>query len=117
MSDTKIAASFRVSLTALLPKQADRRSSRAWAWCASMLRFGEGVEAESASLRVDPSVYPRHGELITHAEGGNRPWPSLGRRSRVNRPAEADPKPLARAAQLPILTIPQPCCGGSQPIA
>jgi hypothetical protein len=32
MSDTKIAASFRVSLTALLPKQADSRVAVALAW-------------------------------------------------------------------------------------
>src|SRR5262249_20112118 len=36
-----------------------------------MLRWDD-VEAESASLRVDPSVYPRLVELTTHAEGGNR---------------------------------------------
>jgi hypothetical protein len=32
MSDTKIAASLRVSLTALVPKQADSRVAVAWAW-------------------------------------------------------------------------------------
>jgi hypothetical protein len=32
MSATKIAASFRVSLTALLPKQPDSRVAGAWAW-------------------------------------------------------------------------------------
>jgi hypothetical protein len=70
MSDTKIAASFRVSLTALLPKQANSRVAVGWAWCASMLRSEDGVEAGSASLRVDRPVYPRRDELITRAEGG-----------------------------------------------
>ena len=32
MSATKIAASFRVSLTALLPKQPDSQVAVAWAW-------------------------------------------------------------------------------------
>jgi hypothetical protein len=35
-----------------------------------MLRFGEGVEAESASLRVDRPVYPRRFEHIIVDEGG-----------------------------------------------
>jgi hypothetical protein len=47
--------------------------------------------------RVDWPVYPRHIELITHAEEGNRQLAILGRRSRVNRLAEADPKALAMA--------------------
>jgi hypothetical protein len=37
MSATKIAASFRVALTALLPKQADGRSRRLSHGCTSML--------------------------------------------------------------------------------
>jgi hypothetical protein len=41
-----------------------------------MVRFHaaleEGVEAGSASLRVDPSVYPRRVELITVDEDWNR---------------------------------------------
>jgi hypothetical protein len=41
----------------------------AWAWRASMLRFGEGVEAGSASPRVDWPVYPRHVEHSTIGEG------------------------------------------------
>ena len=32
MSATKIAANFRVSLTALLPRSPDRRVAVAWAW-------------------------------------------------------------------------------------
>jgi hypothetical protein len=34
-----------------------------------MLRVEEGVEAESASLRFDPSVYPRRVDYNTVAEG------------------------------------------------
>jgi hypothetical protein len=71
MSDTKIAASFRVSLTALVPKPADLRVAVALAWCASVLRSEESVEAESASLRVG-SRRPIHAllEHNTVGEGG-----------------------------------------------
>ena len=56
----KTAARFRVSLTALLPKQARSRwlEHGALPCCA-----GDDVEAESASLRVDRPVYPRRVEL------------------------------------------------------
>jgi hypothetical protein len=48
MSDTKIAASFRVSLTALMPKRADSRVAVAWAWLHYHAALKEGVEAGSA---------------------------------------------------------------------
>jgi hypothetical protein len=59
MSATKIATSFRVSFMALIA-EVDRSPSRGR---LSMGRFHaaleEGVEAESASLRVDRPVYRR----------------------------------------------------------
>jgi hypothetical protein len=79
MSATKIAASFRVSVTALVPKHPDSAVAVAWAWCASMLRLRNGVEAESASLRVDRPVYPRRLKHNTVAEGGIDDGPRLAR--------------------------------------
>src|SRR6516225_7588020 len=68
-SDTKIAASFRVSLTALVPKP-DHRSQMAWArlhYHAALRRtWKQGVQAP----RVDWPVYPRRAELSTAGEGG-----------------------------------------------
>jgi hypothetical protein len=69
--DTKIAASFRVSLTALMPKP-DHQSQMARAWLhihAALARtWKQGVQV----LRVDWPVYPRRAEHNTVAEGGNR---------------------------------------------
>ena len=58
MSDTKIAASFRVSLTALMPKSPDRRSvAGSWLHYHAALRrtWKQGVQTP----RVDWPVYPR----------------------------------------------------------
>ena len=69
MSATKIAASFRVSLTALAPKP-DHWSQMAWArlhYHAALRRtWKQGVQAP----RVDPSVYPRRFEHNTLTKGG-----------------------------------------------
>ena len=97
MSATKIAASFRVSLTALMPRSPDRRVAVAWAWLRFHAALGKTWKQGMQAPRVDWPVYPRHIELITHAEEGNRQLAILGRRSRVNRLAEADPKALAMA--------------------
>jgi hypothetical protein len=98
MSATKIAASFRVSLTALMPRSPDRRVAGAWAWlhyhAALRKTWKQGMQAP----RVDWPVYPRRVELITHAKGGNRQLADFSAAEAVsNRPAEADPKALARA--------------------
>jgi hypothetical protein len=70
MSATRIAASFRVSLTALLPKQPDRRVAVAGAWLRFHAALEEGVEAGSAALRVNWPVYPRRVDHNTVMEGG-----------------------------------------------
>jgi hypothetical protein len=68
MSDTKIAASFRVSLTALAPKQADRRVAVACAWlhyhAALRWTWKQGMQAP----RVDRPVYPRRVDYSTLAK-------------------------------------------------
>ena len=69
MSDTKIAASFRVSLTALMPSR-QVAESRWLEHGALPCCAGDDAEAESASLRVDPSVYPRRVDHNTVTEGG-----------------------------------------------
>jgi hypothetical protein len=79
MSDTKIAASFRVSVTALLPKQADLRVAVAWAWLHYHAALRKTWKRGMQAPRVDRPVYPRLVELITHAEGENRRLPPLAR--------------------------------------
>src|SRR6516164_8645440 len=68
-SDTKIAASFRVSVTALAPKP-DHRSQMAWArlhYHAALRRtWKQGVQAP----RVDRPVYPRRVEHNTVVKEG-----------------------------------------------
>jgi hypothetical protein len=66
MSATKIAATFRVSLTAPTPRSPGRGglSIAALPCCA-----GDDVEAESAFLRVDRPVYPRRAERSTVGDG------------------------------------------------
>jgi hypothetical protein len=70
MSATKIAASLRVSLTALAPKQADRRVlvARAWLHYHAALRktWKQGMQAP----RIDRPVYPRHVDHNTVTGGG-----------------------------------------------
>jgi hypothetical protein len=56
-----------------------------------MLRFEEGVEAESASLRVDRPVYPRRIEHSTVGEG------AIDARCRV-RPVSASRQPQDHVA-------------------
>ena len=69
MSATKIAASFRVSLTALSPKQADRRVAVALAWCASMLRLRKAWKREAHPRVSARDAYPRRLKHNTVAEG------------------------------------------------
>ena len=70
MSAARIAASFRVSVTALAPKQAEARVALAWAWlhyhAAPRRTWKQGVQAP----RVDRSVYPRRVEHNTLTKGG-----------------------------------------------
>jgi hypothetical protein len=70
MSATKIAASFRVSLTALVPKEADSRVAVAWAWLHYHAAPKEDVEAGNAgpACRL-ANAYPRRAEHNTFAEG------------------------------------------------
>ena len=70
MSATKIAASFRVSLTALSPKQADRRVAVALAWCASMLRLRKAWKREAHPRVSARDAYPRRVGYSTLAKGG-----------------------------------------------
>jgi hypothetical protein len=76
-----MAASFRVSLTALMPKP-DHRSQMARAWLHfHAARKGRG--SGSAAPRVDWSVYPRRAEHNTVAERGNRRWAETARQNAV----------------------------------
>ena len=69
MSDTKIAASFRVSLTALMPKP-DHRSQMARAWLhfhAARKGRGSGVQprvSTGLSIHAAPSITPSPSEGI-----------------------------------------------------
>jgi hypothetical protein len=71
MSATKIAASLRVSLTALLPKQAGRRSRWLGHGCTSHAALWTTwkQEVQGPAFRL-AKAYPRRIELITHSEGG-----------------------------------------------
>jgi hypothetical protein len=74
-----MAASFRVSLTALMPKP-DHRSQMARAWLHfHAARKGRG--SGSAAPRVDWPAYPRRAEHTTVAEGGNRRWAETARQN------------------------------------
>ena len=79
-SDTKIAASFRVSLTALMPKPVTGRSGTGM---AALPCCTKGRGSGSAAPRVDWPVYPRHTEHNTVAEGGNRRWAETARQNAV----------------------------------
>jgi hypothetical protein len=59
MSATNIAASLRVSLTALVPKQAGRRSRWLGHGCTSHAALETTWKQEVQVLRVDWPVYPR----------------------------------------------------------
>ena len=70
MSATRIAASFRVSLTALAPRSLDRRVAVALAWlhyhAALRWTWKQGMQAP----RVDRPVYPRRVDYSTLTKGG-----------------------------------------------
>ena len=72
MSATKIAASFLVSVMALMPRSPDRRVAVAWAWLHYHAALGRTWKQGVQAPRADWPVYPRHIEPITHAEVGNR---------------------------------------------
>src|SRR5215831_3939866 len=52
MSDTRIAASFRVSVTALMPRSPDHQSQVAWAWCAPWIPERSATRLRKADLNV-----------------------------------------------------------------
>jgi hypothetical protein len=61
MSATKIAASFRVSLTALAPKAADLLVAVALAWPTSMLRWKKEWKQGARPHVLAREIYPRRG--------------------------------------------------------
>ena len=76
MSATKIAASFRVSLTALAPKQRDSPVAVAWAWLHfhAALRTRGQPEVQSGVRAADPkaALMKRSAslDLVRHVLGG-----------------------------------------------
>ena len=96
MSATKIAASFRDSLTALVPKQPDHRLALAWLRFHAALgrTWKQGVQAP----RVDRPVYPRRVEHNTLAEAGIENGARLARQDPLS-----DLSPTAASRRLTLL--------------
>jgi hypothetical protein len=77
MSATKIAASLRVSLTALMPKQVDSRVAVAQAWLHYQLHHGGRGSGECRPRVSAREAYPRRVERSTVTGGGIDNGPSL----------------------------------------
>ena len=97
MSATKIAASLRVSLTALAPKQADSQAAVAFAW----LRFHAALRM-TWKQRAHPCVSTGRSihaelELITHSDVRRRAQRTLRFRVRRAQTTPAGPLGGARA--------------------